>query len=165
MGISRNIIINLNEKASIDWNNYLTAQEIHDFISGDDKLESASNIINSKAFTKRYHDLHNNLQAKFNNSWNKDELAKDLENFYSNGHLITESNYVDQNKKAFDLWKTQIDSKNNDELRAYLDKQYNTLMKYSSKDLDTFGYRDILRKISYIEDILGVKRKIGRELN
>lgn len=80
----------LEEKASIDWNNYLTKEEVKAFLSKDDKEESAENIIYSKEFRKRYQDLHNDLQKKYNNSWTKQELVKDLENFYTNGHLITE---------------------------------------------------------------------------
>lgn len=84
----------LEEKASIDWNNYLTKEEVKAFLSKDDKEESAENIIYSKEFRKRYQDLHNNLQKKYNNSWTKQELVKDLENFYTNGHLITEGMHL-----------------------------------------------------------------------
>lgn len=84
----------LEEKASIDWNNYLTKEEVKKFLSKDDKAESAENIIYSKEFRKRYQDLHNNLQKKYNNSWTKQELVKDLENFYTNGHLITEGMHL-----------------------------------------------------------------------
>ena len=84
----------LEEKASIDWNNYLTKEEVKEFLSKDDKVESAENIIYSKEFRKRYQDLHNDLQKKYNNSWTKQELVKDLENFYTNGHLITEGMHL-----------------------------------------------------------------------
>ena len=84
----------LEEKASIDWNNYLTKEEVKAFLSKDDKEESAENIIYSKEFRKRYQDLHNDLQKKYNNSWTKQELIKDLENFYTNGHLITEGMHL-----------------------------------------------------------------------
>ena len=84
----------LEEKASIDWNNYLTKEEVKAFLSKDDKEESAENIIYSKEFRKRYQDLHNDLQKKYNNSWTKQELVKDLENFYTNGHLITEGMHL-----------------------------------------------------------------------
>ena len=43
----------LEEKASIDWNNYLTKEEVKAFLSKDDKEESAENIIYSKEFRKR----------------------------------------------------------------------------------------------------------------
>ena len=68
----------LEEKATIDWNNYLTTDEVKKFLSKDDKMESAENIIYSKEFEPRYKDLHNPLQAKFKNSWTKKELVKDL---------------------------------------------------------------------------------------
>lgn len=84
----------LEEKASIDWNNYLTKEEVKAFLSKDDKEESAENIIYSKEFRKRYQDLHNDLQKKYSNSWTKQELVKDLENFYTNGHLITEGMHL-----------------------------------------------------------------------
>lgn len=84
----------LEEKASIDWNNYLTKEEVKAFLSKDDKEESAENIIYSKEFRKRYQDLHNDLQKKYNNSWTKQELVKDLENFYTNGHLIIEGMHL-----------------------------------------------------------------------
>ena len=80
------------EKASIDWNNYLTQDEVKQFISKDDKTESAENIIYSKEFRPRFKDLHNSLQAKYNNSWTKRELVDDLVSFYNFGNLITESN-------------------------------------------------------------------------
>lgn len=81
--------IKLVEKASIDWNNYLTKDEVKQFLSKDDKIESAESIIYSKEFKPRYNDLHNDLQKKYNNSWTKRELVQDLAKFYENGHLIT----------------------------------------------------------------------------
>lgn len=83
--------LKLVEKASIDWNNYLSKDEVKQFLSKDDKTESAENIIYSKEFRKRYQDLHNDLQKKYNNSWNKSELVQDLVNFYNNGHLNTDN--------------------------------------------------------------------------
>lgn len=83
--------LKLVEKASIDWNNYLSKDEVKQFLSKDDKTESAENIIYSKEFRKRYQDLHNDLQKKYNNSWNKLELVQDLVNFYNNGHLNTDN--------------------------------------------------------------------------
>lgn len=83
--------IKLVEKASIDWNNYLSKDEVKQFLSKDDKTESAENIVYSKEFRKRYQDLHNDLQKKYNNSWNKSELVQDLVNFYNNGHLNTDN--------------------------------------------------------------------------
>ena len=83
--------LRLVEKASIDWNNYLSKDEVKQFLSKDDKTESAENIIYSKEFRKRYQDLHNDLQKKYNNSWNKSELVQDLVKFYNNGHLNTDN--------------------------------------------------------------------------
>ena len=94
----------LNEKASIDWNNYLKPEEVKKFLSKDDKVESAENIIYSDEFKKRYQDLHNDLQKKYNNSWTKRELTQDLANFYANGHLNEEFSYLDEaivDKKTF----------------------------------------------------------------
>ena len=100
----------LEEKASIDWNNYLTQDEVHKFLSKDDKDKGAEEIINSKDFEKRYKDFHNDLQKKYNNSWTKKELINDLVEFYKNGHLITKSklneNYVlkgSENGNGFDI--------------------------------------------------------------
>ncbi len=59
MNIGQNIISNiLNEKASIDWNNFLTKEEINEFISKDDKTESAENIIYNRKgnFYQKYFD-------------------------------------------------------------------------------------------------------------
>jgi hypothetical protein len=80
----------LTEKASIDWNNYLTPEEVAKFLSKDNKFEVAREIVDSEEFKPRYNDLHNTLQAKYKNSWEKDELVKDLVEFYNFGHLITE---------------------------------------------------------------------------
>ena len=46
MNLAQNIITNiLTEKASIDWNNFLTPEEVEKFLSKDDKVESAEEII------------------------------------------------------------------------------------------------------------------------
>lgn len=76
----------LQEKAGIDWNNYLTPEEVKKFLSKDDKIESAENIIydtKGNFFNKYWKDFKKS-------GWTKQELVKDLENFYTNGHLITE---------------------------------------------------------------------------
>lgn len=94
----------LNEKAAIDWNNYLDKDEIAKFLQGDDKIESAEDIIYSKEFASRFSDLHNDLQKKYNNSWTKRELVKDLADFYYKGHLITEDLKLEEaivDKKVF----------------------------------------------------------------
>ena len=77
----------LQEKASIDWNNYLTKQEIEKFLSKDDKVESAEEIIyNTKGdfFNKYFKDFKEQ-------GWTKRELTQDLAQFFYNGHLITEN--------------------------------------------------------------------------
>ena len=76
----------LQEKAGIDWNNYLTPEEVKKFLNKDDKIESAENIIydtKGNFFNKYWKDFKKS-------GWTKQELVKDLENFYTNGHLITE---------------------------------------------------------------------------
>lgn len=100
----------LEEKATIDWNNYLTTDEVKKFLSKDDKMESAENIIYSKEFEPRYKDLHNPLQAEFKNSWTRKELVKDLNDFYNFGNLITnkklDESYTlkgQENGKSFDI--------------------------------------------------------------
>ena len=77
----------LEEKASIDWNNYLTPGEIEKFLSRDDKIESAEDII---------YDRDGNLWTKYGkefkqNGWTKLELVHDLADFYYKDHLITEN--------------------------------------------------------------------------
>lgn len=162
MNLSKNILHNLNEsllleKASIDWNNYLTPEEVKQFLSKDDKVESAEEIIYSKEFKSRYNDLHNDLQAKYNNSWNKRELVQDLANFYHNGHL----------KESIDkLWQSQINQKSPEQLQTYLEKLYIKLYnedKNKSK-IKSNDFYNLLDKINYIEDKLNIKPKLGREL-
>lgn len=80
----------LEEKASIDWNNFLTKKEVKDFLNKDDKIESAENIIydtKGNFFNKYWKDFKKS-------GWTKQELVKDLENFYTNGHLITEGMHL-----------------------------------------------------------------------
>lgn len=156
MNIGQNILTNINEKASIDWNNYLTKDEVNKFLSKDDKVESAEEIIrNTKGnFFQKYWD-------QFKNDWTKDELVHDLANFYYNDHLINES-------KEFDLWKSQIDNKNNEELGLYLEKLYDKYRRFDdSKDsnIPPKKYQELMKKINYIENKLGHTRKIGRTLN
>lgn len=162
MSLTNNIIANLTEKACIDWNNYLTPEEVKDFLSKDDKVESAENIIRSNAFKPRYRDLHNDLQAKYNNSWTKDELIHDLVDFYNHGNLITESNYIDKDKKAFELWKSQIESKSDEDKTKYLGKLYKDLVNYNktNSNIRSNDFYKLLDKIEFVESKLGIKRKI-----
>lgn len=122
----------LEEKASIDWNNYLTKEEVKEFLSKDDKVESAENIIYSKEFRKRYQDLHNDLQKKYNNSWTKQELVKDLENFYTNGHLITEGIHL----------IAYVKDKKSGEYSTIEDRDYNSKKDFE-KELKANGYSNI----------------------
>lgn len=165
MSIYESFLQILNEKAGIDWNNYLTKDEVKQFLSKDDKIESAENIIYSKDFKKRYQDLHNSLQAKYNNSRTKKELVDDLFNFYVNGHLITETNKV--NKTSFDLWKSQMDNKSIEELNNVLNHLYDKILQYSkndTKDIKSNKMFDLTKKIDFLEKKLGVSKKLGREL-
>ena len=101
MNIAQQIITNiLNEKASIDWNNYLTKDEVKKFLSKDDKVESAEEIVyNTKG------NFYNKYFKDFKKSgWTKRELTQDLADFYYNGHL--NEDYVLrglQNGKSYDL--------------------------------------------------------------
>lgn len=77
--------LKLIEKASIDWNNYLTPEEVKAFLSKDDKIESAEDVIfdrNGNFFNKYWKDFKKQ-------GWNKLDLVNDLERFYTNGHLVT----------------------------------------------------------------------------
>ena len=159
MSLSKNIIMNLNEKASIDWNNYLTPEEVKLFLSKDDKVESAENIIYSDNFKDRYKDFHNKLQAKYKNSWTKRELVQDLANFYYNGNLLTED---DKSKNVLELWKSQMNKKDTQQLIDYL---FNKLYKELDKDLTYDQYNILLQKINYIENNLGISSKRGRKLH
>ena len=84
MNLAQNIITNiLTEKASIDWNNFLTPEEVEKFLSKDDKVESAEEIIyNSKGnfYNKYFKDLKDR-------GWHKMDLVQDLVSFYENNHL------------------------------------------------------------------------------
>lgn len=85
MNLAQNIIDNinksvLNEKASIDWNNYLTPKEVERFLNKDDKVESAENIIYDNEFKDRFQEFKKS-------GWTRRELTQDLANFYYKGHL------------------------------------------------------------------------------
>ena len=82
---------------------------------------------------------------------------------------VLERIYNDQrelNEDAFDNWKYQIDLKFQDELEDYLNKLYNKLNNYNKNNLELKSneFYDLLNKINYIENKLGIKPKIGREL-
>ena len=70
--------------------------------------------------------------------------------------------YMDK-KNRFELWKSQIDTKNTNELISYYKKLINQMNDYDSLKRD--DYDSLLNKIQYIENKLGIQGKIGRELN
>lgn len=76
-------MVKLEEKASIDWNNYLTPTEVLLFLFVDDKTESAENIIYNTDgnFYKTY------FKDFKKQGWTKDKLVQDLADFYYNNHL------------------------------------------------------------------------------
>lgn len=127
--------LKLVEKANIDWNNYLTKEEVKQFLAKDDKIESAENIIYSNEFKPRYQDLHNDLQKKYNNSWTKKELVKDLADFYYSGHLI-ESIDTRENDLQNIRWIKSLLGQgfNIDNYKDKSDEQvYNILKSYKDK--------------------------------
>ena len=142
------------EKASIDWNNCLTPEEVSKFLSKDDKVESAEEIIYD---TKG--NFYNTYFKDFKNQgWSKYELTQNLADFYYNGHL---------NEDSYDLWTNQINQKSEPELQEYLDKLYKQLGTYNNSDsnLKSRKFDDLLNKINYVENKLGIKPKIGRILH
>ena len=142
------------EKASIDWNNYLSDEEVSKFLSKDDKVESAEEIIYD---TKG--NFYNTYFKDFKNrGWSKYELTQYLADFYYNGHL---------NEDSYDLWTNQINQKSEPELQEYLDKLYKQLGTYNNSDsnLKSRKFDDLLNKINYVENKLGIKPKIGRILH
>ena len=103
------------------------------------------------------------MQAKYNNSWTKPELVQDLADFVYKGNLI-------ESKKSDDtLWKSQIDRKDNLELQDYLNRLYKKLSTYNttqkSNEVRSSGFYDLMNKITYVEDKLGIRPKIGRILH
>lgn len=72
--------IKLIEKASIDWNNYLTPEEVKRFKSKDDKIEAAGEIIYDKEFKDRLEDFKKS-------GWTDEQLIDDLFSFDLNKHL------------------------------------------------------------------------------
>lgn len=167
MNIRQQIIENiLTEKASIDWNNYLTPEEVEKFLSKDDKVESAENIIYSKEFRPRYKDLHNDLQKKYNNSWNKRELVQDLVQFYEFGNLLTEKEHK---LSSYENWRQQIDNMSEEQLKNYISKLYKQYERFDDKtdtNIPPDRYVDLLKKITYIEKKLGYEQKrYGRKLH
>ena len=69
------------------------------------------------------------------------------------------------NEDSFELWKSQIDKKEELELRAYLDKLLKALQEYNDTDIKSDNYDKLLKKIDYVENRIGTKAKIGRILH
>lgn len=71
------------------------------------------------------------------------------------------------NEDSFDNWQYQIDLKFQDELEDYLKKLYNKLHNYNEHNIElkSKDFYELLKKIDYIENKLGIKPKIGRELH
>ena len=72
--------IRLIEKAAIDWNNYLTPEEVAKFHKKDDEVEAVGEIIYDKAFKDR-------LKSFKKSGWTDEQLIDDLLSFYWNKHL------------------------------------------------------------------------------
>lgn len=118
----------LEEKASIDWNNFLTKKEVKDFLNKDDKIESAENIIydtKGNFFNKYWKDFKKS-------GWTKQELVKDLENFYTNGHLITEGIHL----------IAYVKDKKSGEYSTIEDRDYNSKKDFE-RELRANGYINI----------------------
>lgn len=118
----------LQEKANIDWNNYLTKDEVKKFLSKDDKIESAENIIydtQGNFFNKYWKDFKKQ-------GWKKLELVNDLERFYTNGHLITEGIHL----------IAYVKDKKSGEYSTIEDRDYNSKKDFE-KELKANGYSNI----------------------
>lgn len=118
----------LQEKANIDWNNYLTKDEVKKFLSKDDKIESAEDIIydkNGNFFNKYW----KNFKKQ---GWKKLELVNDLERFYTNGHLITEGIHL----------IAYVKDKKSGEYSTIEDRDYNSKKDFE-RELRANGYSNI----------------------
>ena len=152
------------EKASIDWNNYLTSDEINKLFSKDDKVESAEEIIyNTKG------NFYNNYFQDFKKEgWTKRELTQNLADFCYQGHFHGKQRLKEASKEL-ENWQQQIDNMSEEQLKNYIQKLYKQYEKFDdSKDtnIPPDKYKELLRKIDYLEKKLGyAQRRIGRTLN
>lgn len=104
----------LQEKASIDWNNYLTPEEVTKIQNSPNKSQMFKNIIYSNKFKDRY--------SEFKQSdWTKQELVKDLNNFYNHNHLITEGIHL----------VAYVRNPYTNEVQTMEDTDYNTKKQFS----------------------------------
>lgn len=154
----------LNEKASIDWNNYLTPEEVDKFLSKDDKVESAEDIIYS-----RKGNFYNKYFKHFKEEgWTKKELVKDLADFCYKGHL-NKKEPLTEISKEFENWQQQIDNMSRDKLKTYLYKLYKQYQNFDDRtdtNIPPDKYQELLKKIDYIENKLDYEQyKVGRKLN
>ena len=67
--------------------------------------------------------------------------------------------------KSFELWKSQIDKKEEFDLRSYLNRLLKDLQNYDSTELKSNKYDELLKKIDYVESRLGIKVDLGRILH
>lgn len=153
----------LNEKASIDWNNYLTPEEVKQFLSKDDKVESAENIIYSNDFKPRYKDLHNDLQKKYNNSYTKNELVKSLVDFYEGGHLLTEGiHLVAYVKSPYEFGTKIIEDNDYPSKKAFSDdlkaNEYKVVSVFDNRDLYVADHSDYGKLSQLKKDLLNIKK-------
>ena len=156
-------ITHLNEKASIDWNNYLTPEEVKQFLSKDDKVESAENIIYSNDFKPRYKDLHNDLQKKYNNSYTKNELVKSLVDFYEGGHLLTEGiHLVAYVKSPYESGTKTIEDNDYPSKKAFSDdlkaNEYKVVSVLDNRDLYVADHSDYGKLSQLKKDLLKFKK-------
>lgn len=69
----------------------------------------------------------------------------------------------EKKNNAFELWKSQIANQNLDQTISTYHKLIKQIDDYDSNKRN--DYDDLLNKLNYIEQKLGVKGKLGRELH
>ena len=99
---------------------------------------------------------------------NRDKLEKFKEEMligHPNIYMWIEENKV-INESVNKLWYNQISKKSEEELKIYLEKLYKRLSNYNdkNKEIKSSEFYDLLDKINYIENIVGKRPKLGREL-
>lgn len=120
MRLYEQYINNLNEKASIDWNNYLTSDEVKRFKSKED-ADSAGDIIYSKEFKDR-------LEEFKKSGWTDEQLIDDLLSFNWNNHL----------NEGIHLFAFVKDEDGNDKVLE--DSDYSDKLSFK-RDLEANGYK------------------------
>lgn len=175
MKISQSILENLNEDSDYEQKQYLFSL-IHKLNHNAKKENYMNRTVNEMLAI--LHDMRENKDRYINknsknNKNNKqeqpDKLNKDFAIPEDNPELfdnaIEESALLENN--SLDLWKSQMNQKNEEELKTYLDKLYKQLYSYndSSKDIKSNKFEFLLQKINYIENKLGIDSKKGRILH